>query len=49
MDNFSKTPLYEEHVKLGAKMVEYGGFLMPLEYTSIKQEHESVVKQSWYF
>jgi len=49
MDNFSKTPLYEEHVKLGAKMVEYGGFLMPLEYTSIKQEHESVRNKAGIF
>ena len=25
-----KTPLYDSHVALGAKMVEFGGFLMPL-------------------
>ena len=27
-----KTPLYDSHVALGAKMVEFGGFLMPVQY-----------------
>jgi len=37
-----KTVLYEEHLKLDAKMVEFGGFLMPLEYSSIALEHKAV-------
>lgn len=37
-----KTILYERHLELGAKMVEFGGFLMPLEYTSITNEHLAV-------
>ncbi|MFN3691873.1 MAG: glycine cleavage system aminomethyltransferase GcvT [Fervidobacterium sp.] len=32
------TPLYEDHVKLGAKMVEFGGFYMPLQYEGIVAE-----------
>jgi aminomethyltransferase len=37
-----KTPLYEEHVRLGAKMVAFGGWLMPVQYTSIMDEHQAV-------
>ncbi|PYK66581.1 MAG: glycine cleavage system aminomethyltransferase GcvT [Verrucomicrobia bacterium] len=37
-----KTPLYEEHVRLGAKMVPFGGWLMPVQYTSIVEEHQTV-------
>jgi aminomethyltransferase len=42
MDELKKTPLYDEHVKMGAKIVEYAGFLMPLEYSSIAKEHVAV-------
>jgi len=34
-----KTPLYSAHVELGAKMVPFGGFLMPVRYTGIIREH----------
>ncbi len=37
-----KTVLYDEHVRLGAKMVEFAGFLMPIQYKSIIQEHRRV-------
>jgi aminomethyltransferase len=37
-----KTPLYDEHVRLGAKMVSFAGWLMPVQYTSIVQEHQAV-------
>jgi aminomethyltransferase len=37
-----KTPLYEEHVRLGAKMVPFAGWLMPVQYTSIVDEHQTV-------
>jgi aminomethyltransferase len=37
-----KTPLYEEHVKLGARMVPFAGWLMPVQYTSIVEEHQAV-------
>jgi aminomethyltransferase len=38
----SKTPLYEEHVRLGARMVPFAGWLMPVQYTSIVEEHQAV-------
>lgn len=34
-----RTPLYEEHVKLGARMVPFGGWEMPLLYRGIIPEH----------
>ncbi|MBQ6551070.1 MAG: glycine cleavage system aminomethyltransferase GcvT [Lachnospiraceae bacterium] len=38
-----KTPLYEAHVRAGGKMVEFGGFLMPVQYgTGVIQEHMAV-------
>src|SRR5947208_10437999 len=39
-----KTPLYDEHVRLGAKMVLFAGWLMPVQYTGIVDEHQSVRK-----
>jgi len=37
-----KTPLYDEHLRLGAKMVPFAGWLMPVQYTSIVEEHQAV-------
>jgi aminomethyltransferase len=37
-----KTALYDEHVKLGAKMVPFAGWLMPVQYTGIVDEHQAV-------
>jgi aminomethyltransferase len=37
-----KTPLYDEHVRLGAKMVPFAGWLMPVQYTGIVAEHQAV-------
>jgi aminomethyltransferase len=44
-DNLSQlkhTPLYEQHHELGARLVEFGGWEMPVQYTSILAEHEAV-------
>ncbi len=37
-----RTPLYEDHVKLGARMVPFSGWEMPVQYSGILQEHEAV-------
>ena len=37
-----KTPLYDEHVAAGARMVEFGGWDMPLQYASALGEHHAV-------
>jgi aminomethyltransferase len=39
-----KTPLYDIHVALGAKMVPFAGFSMPVQYSGIRQEHDAVRK-----
>lgn len=36
------TPLTEKHVALGAKMAEFAGYNMPISYTSITDEHQTV-------
>ncbi|WP_404399954.1 glycine cleavage system aminomethyltransferase GcvT [Idiomarina seosinensis] len=38
----SKTPLYDAHVKAGAKMVDFHGWDMPLNYGSQIEEHHAV-------
>ena len=37
-----KTPLYAEHLALGARIVPFGGFDMPLQYAGILKEHDAV-------
>jgi aminomethyltransferase len=37
-----KTALYDEHIAHGAKMVEFAGYLMPVRYTSLQEEHMAV-------
>jgi aminomethyltransferase len=36
------TPLYEEHRRAGAKIVPFGGWLMPVMYSGINDEHQAV-------
>jgi len=36
------TPLTQVHIDLGAKMAEFAGYNMPIQYTSITEEHEAV-------
>jgi aminomethyltransferase len=39
-----RTPLFDAHQKLGAKLIEFGGWEMPVQYTSITEEHLTVRK-----
>lgn len=38
-----KTPFTETHIALGAKMHEFAGYNMPIEYSGITDEHHAVV------
>ena len=50
MEQLLKTVLHEKHVNLGAKMVEFGGWDMPIQYeTGIVQEHLNTRKQAGLF
>lgn len=40
--NLKKTPLFNVHARNGARMVEFGGWLMPVQYSGIKEEHLAV-------
>ncbi|MCB1069269.1 MAG: glycine cleavage system aminomethyltransferase GcvT [Verrucomicrobia bacterium] len=44
-----RTPLYEEHVRLGAKMAPFGGWEMPIQYRGILPEHEATRTASTMF
>ncbi|HOQ40765.1 MAG TPA: glycine cleavage system aminomethyltransferase GcvT [Smithellaceae bacterium] len=36
-----KTPLYEKHAALGAKIIDFGGWAMPVQYTNVIEEHKA--------
>lgn len=42
MADIPKTALYQQHVDLGARMVEFAGWMMPVVYTGIVEEHVAV-------
>ena len=44
-----QTPLIEKHQVLGAKMVGFAGFEMPIQYSGILKEHEAVRKSAGMF
>jgi len=44
-----KTALYDKHVALGAKMVEFAGFQMPVSYEGIQLEHKAVREKAGVF
>jgi glycine cleavage system T protein (aminomethyltransferase) len=44
-----RTPLFEAHQKLGARLIEFGGWEMPVHYTSITEEHLAVRRAAGIF
>ncbi|HMT70607.1 MAG TPA: glycine cleavage system aminomethyltransferase GcvT, partial [Saprospiraceae bacterium] len=36
------TPITHIHIELGAKMADFAGYNMPIQYTSITEEHHCV-------
>ena len=42
MSDDKRTPLYDEHVALGARMVEFAGYSMPVQYKSVIAESKAV-------
>ncbi len=42
MSDLNHTPLESAHIKLGARLVPFAGWNMPVQYTSIIGEHEAV-------
>ena len=48
-ENLLKTCLYDKHVALGALMSPFGGFMMPIQYTNITDEHNAVRQRAGMF
>lgn len=44
-----KTPLYDNHIHLGGKIVEFAGWEMPIQYSGILQEHKAVRENAGLF
>ena len=42
MTTLQRTPLFDHHVALGAKLADFGGWEMPIEYTGTVGEHAAV-------
>jgi len=45
----ARTPLHAAHLRLGARMVPFAGFEMPVQYSSIREEHEAVRERAGLF
>src|SRR5260221_8013232 len=41
-ETLKRTPLYAAHLECGAKMVAFGGWEMPVQYSGILEEHAAV-------
>ncbi|HPD57334.1 MAG TPA: glycine cleavage system aminomethyltransferase GcvT [Smithellaceae bacterium] len=39
--DLKKTPLYEKHVLLNAKIIDFGGWAMPVQYSNVIEEHHT--------
>src|SRR5215510_7352581 len=44
-----RTPLFAAHQRLGGKLIEFGGWEMPVQYSSIMDEHLAVRKAAGVF
>jgi glycine cleavage system T protein (aminomethyltransferase) len=44
-----ETPLHDRHVALGARLIEFGGWLMPVQYAGILEEHKAVRERAGLF
>src|SRR5207253_8258551 len=42
LPDYKRTPLYEVHKALGARLIPFGGWEMPVEYSGIAMEHTAV-------
>lgn len=49
MDSVKKTPLYEIHKKYKGKMINFSGWILPVQYEDISKEHEAVRNRAGLF
>lgn len=48
-ENLQQTPLYDRHVALGARLVPFAGWMMPVQYKGIIHEHRLVREKAGLF
>jgi aminomethyltransferase len=49
MGELKKTPLYDVYRHMKAKLIDFGGWALPVQFSSIKEEHEAVRKRAGLF
>lgn len=49
MSALRRTPLYDDHVRLGARLVPFAGWEMPIQYTGVISEHTAVRERAGVF
>ena len=49
MSELRRTPIFESHRRLGARLVPFAGWEMPVQYTSIQEEHLAVRERAGLF
>ncbi len=49
MQTLRRTPLYERHAALGARLVPFAGWELPVQYASIVEEHRAVRERAGVF
>src|SRR5690606_24690198 len=42
MGELKRTPLFESYAQYGGKTIDFGGWELPVQFSSIKEEHEAV-------
>ena len=45
LNELKKTPLFERHIALGGKMVDFGGWALPVQYESGILEETKAVRE----
>lgn len=49
MEGLKQTPLYHAHVALGGKLIDFGGWALPVQYSSVLEEHRAVRERAGLF
>lgn len=49
MSDLRRTPLYGQHAELGAKLVDFAGWEMPVQYEGVREEHSAVRRHAGMF
>jgi aminomethyltransferase len=44
-----RTPLYDRHIELGARIIDFGGWEMPVHYTTVIEEHHATRRAAGLF